>query len=72
MFPRGLCYQSGELFTVEFIKRTLKINIEFREVLNVIYSFLNPIFSSIVGQGEFFGTWNPEAIKYEEGAGNGL
>lgn len=49
-----------------FIKGTLKMEIEFTDVINNIYSFLAPIFDAIVNEGELFGIWNPSLLKYEK------
>jgi len=49
-----------------FIKGTLKIELEFTEVIEVIYSFLGPIFDAIVGEKEVFETWNSSLLTYEK------
>lgn len=48
-----------------FIKDTLKMEIEFIDVIETIYSFISPIFNAIVNENELFGIWNPSLLKYE-------
>lgn len=48
-----------------YIKNTLKMEIEFVDVIETMYSFLAPIFDAIVNESELFGVWNPSLLKYE-------
>lgn len=48
-----------------FIKSTLKMEIEFTDVLNTMYSFLKPIFDAIINETELFEIWNPSLLKFE-------
>ena len=48
-----------------FAKGTLGIDLEFKEVLDTIYYFIQPIFMSIINEGEVIGTWNPQNNTYE-------
>jgi len=48
-----------------FIKGTLKMEIEFIDIIETIYSFISPIFNAIVNENELFEIWNPSLLKYE-------
>ena len=48
-----------------FIKGTLKQEIEFKQVLEIINKFLGPVFEAIVNEDELFDTWNPNKWGYE-------
>lgn len=48
-----------------FSKRTMKINLELLEVLQVIQLFIGPIFRAIVSGDEMFGTWNVQTMRFE-------
>ena len=48
-----------------FSKRTMKINLELLEVLQVIQLFIGPIFCAIISGGEMFGTWNAQTMRFE-------
>jgi len=51
-----------------FIEGTLKIEIEFIDVIETISSFISPIFDAIVNENELIGIWNPSLLKYESEA----
>ena len=61
-FSKDNCMQ---LKWKHFINGTLKMEIEFTDVINVIYSFLAPVFAAIVNESELFEIWNPSLLKYE-------
>lgn len=76
---RGTPYDTSTLLDVErfsknremlakwrhFMKTTLKANIDFKEVVDVIVKFVGPAFNAIVQESELLKEWNPEAIAYE-------
>lgn len=46
-----------------FIK-TLGVDLPFSEVIETLYSFMYPIFTAIINEGEIFSTWNPQTNKF--------
>jgi predicted nucleotidyltransferase component of viral defense system len=48
----------------QYKKDTLKIDVEFNEIMGTIFGFIDPVFQAIVNENEFFGQWNPEALAY--------
>jgi predicted nucleotidyltransferase component of viral defense system len=48
-----------------FIK-TLGVDLPFSEVIETLYSFLYPIFHTIITEGEIFGAWNPQTNSYHD------
>ena len=75
---RGTPYESDTLVYVQnfsqdntmlfkwnqYKKDTLKIDIDFKEILDTIIRFISPIFDAIIKESEFFGQWNPETLTY--------
>lgn len=43
-----------------YMKRSVKQDLEFEDVLDVIKAFLLPIFQALVQEREFFGSWSPQ------------
>jgi len=76
---RGTCYEADTFERImefeqdnsmkqkwrQFIKNTVKEDLEFSEVLQIINLFLSPVFSAILNETEAFGLWNPEKLKYK-------
>ena len=48
----------------QYKKDTLKIDIDFKEIIGAIIKFIGPVFHAIVNENEFFGQWNPESLVY--------
>lgn len=43
-----------------FCKKTLKLQLDFKEVLNLLLSFINPIYKAILDEKECFDLWSKE------------
>ena len=48
-----------------FIKTTLKVSVDFNEVIDVIVKFVGPAFEAIIHESELLKEWKPEALNYE-------
>lgn len=48
-----------------FAKRTMKINLELVEVLQVMRLFIGPIFQALINEDEVFGKWNSQTMNFE-------
>ena len=48
----------------KYKKDTLKIDIEFREIIDIIMKFISPVFDAVIREDEYFGQWNPETLIY--------
>ncbi len=49
----------------QYKKDTLKMDIEFGEIIDTIMKFISPVFNAIVKEDEFFGKWDPEKCTYK-------
>ncbi len=48
----------------QYKKDTLKINIEFKEIINTIVRFLSPVFQAIINENELLEQWDPKYFAY--------